>query len=165
MSDNSQNKEVSTPEFSPPRKSLKTEFYVGLFALAGVLAFGYLAVNIGGISLFSSNNYLITAEFDNVSGLTVGAPVEIAGVPIGSVRAIELQDTTAVVQLEVNKSFQLRDDDIASIRTKGIIGDKYLRITPGSSDELIEDKGQLFDTESVVDMEDIIGKIIHSLDS
>ena len=106
----------------------------------------------------------MSAEFDNVSGLTVGAPIEIAGVPIGQVTSIVLDDTTAVVELEIDQGYQLRDDDIASIRTKGIIGDKYLRITPGSSEDLIENQGKIFDTESVVDMEDIIGKIIHSLE-
>ena len=159
MSDNK-----SETEFVAPKKSLTTEFYVGIFALAGVLAFGYLAINIGGVSVLNSGSYTVSAEFDNISGLTIGAPVEIAGVAIGKVSAIELQDTTAVIQLEINKGHQLRDDDIASIRTKGIIGDKYLRITPGSSEELIENQGKLFDTESVVDMEDIIGKLIHSLE-
>jgi len=154
----------SETEFIAPKKSLTTEFYVGLFALAGVLAFGYLAINIGGVSVLNSNSYTVSAEFDNISGLTVGAPVEIAGVGIGQVSSIKLEDTTAVIELEIDNGYQLRDDDIASIRTKGIIGDKYLRITPGSSEEFIENQGKLFDTESVVDMEDIIGKLIHSME-
>ncbi len=151
--------------FKPPRKSFGLEMIVGIFGLLGLLAFGYLAINIGGLKLLQGNQYQVLAEFDNISGLTVGAPVEIAGVPIGEVSSIELSDTTAVVVMDIDIDHQLRDDDIASIRTKGIIGDKYLRISPGSSDEKIENRGHIFDTESVVDMEDIIGKVIHSLDS
>ncbi len=151
--------------FKPPRKSFSLEIIVGIFGLLGLLAFGYLAINIGGLKLFKGNQYQVLAEFDNISGLTIGAPVEIAGVPIGEVSSIKLSDTTAVVVLDIDINHQLRDDDIASIRTKGIIGDKYLRISPGSSDEKIENQGHIFDTESVVDMEDIIGKLIHSLDS
>jgi len=151
--------------FKPPRKSFNTELVVGIFGLLGLLAFGYLAINLGGLKLFGGNRYQVVAEFDNISGLTVGAPVEIAGVSIGEVSSIKLSDTTAEVVMDIDVNHKLRDDDIASIRTKGIIGDKYLKISPGSSEEKIENKGMIFDTESVVDIEDLIGKVIHNLSS
>ena len=151
--------------FKPPKKSFSTEIIVGIFGLLGLLAFGYLAINIGGLSLFEGNRYQVLAEFDNISGLTVGAPVEIAGVPIGEVTGIELNDTTAIVVMDIDKNHPLRDDDSASIRTKGIIGDKYMRISPGFSEEVIENGGKIFETDSVVDMEDIIGRVINSLGS
>jgi len=151
--------------FDPPPKKFTTELVVGIFGILGLLAFGYLAINIGGLNLSASSYYKVKAEFDNISGLTIGDPVEIAGVPIGEVFSISLDDTSAIVVMDIKRKHKLRDDDIASIRTKGIIGDKYLRISPGSSDEFIENEGQIFDTVSVVDMEDIIGKVIHSLSS
>ena len=141
-----------------------TDFLVGLFMLGGVIAFAYLAINIGGMQLFEGDYYRVTAEFDDVSGLEQGSSVEIAGVPVGEVEHIDLNDTSAAVTLQLRKAVSLRDDDIASIRTKGIIGDRYVKIIPGSSDEKIVDGGRLFDTESAVQLEDLIGKFVHSLE-
>jgi len=160
MEDKKNNKD----EFKAPAKSYKVEFMVGLFAILGMLAFCYLAINLAGIRLLPTDSYVVTAEFDNISGLTVGAPVEIAGVPIGSVKGIELTDTSALVTLDLVRKIQLRDDDIAAVRTKGIIGDKYIKIVPGASEDLVDNGGKIFDTESVVDFEDVIGRVIHSME-
>jgi phospholipid/cholesterol/gamma-HCH transport system substrate-binding protein len=103
------------------------------------------------------------AEFDNVSGLKYGASVEIAGVPVGEVTKIELKDPKAIVSLKINNSFRVKDDDILSIRTKGIIGDRYVKVSRGASDIYIPVNGITKETESVVDIEDVIGKVIHSL--
>ena len=160
-----ENKKKEKVNFSPPAKSYVVEFLVGIFAILGMLAFSYLAVNLAGIQLIPSDAYVVNAEFDNISGLTTGAPVEIAGVPVGEVKNIVLSDTNAIVTLELLKDIQLRDDDVISVRTKGIIGDKYIKISPGSSDDMIANGGKVFDTVSVVDFEDIIGKIVHSMES
>lgn len=146
-----------------PKRSFSLEFWVGLFFIAAVAAGGYLAVGLGDIKIFQSDRYEILAEFDNISGLKNGASVEIAGVPVGEVTAIELSDPAARVHLNIDKRVQIRDDDIASIRTKGIIGDRYIKISRGSSDKYVSAGKKMPETESVVDFEDIIGKIIHNL--
>lgn len=146
-----------------PKRGFTLEFFVGLFALVGCLAVGYQAIGLGGFSLTNSDTYEILAEFDNISGLKSGAPVEIAGVPIGEVIGVELKDPEALVRLRLNKAIQIYDDDIASIRTQGIIGDRYVKISRGASDTAIQPGGIIIETESVVDIEDIIGKIVHSL--
>lgn len=146
-----------------PKRSFSVEFLVGLFTMATVAAAGYLAVGLGDVHIFGSDRYIVNAEFDNVSGLKAGAPVEVAGVPVGDVAEIKLKDPQAIVVMRLNPNFKLRDDDIASIRTKGIIGDRYVKISRGASDTYIGEGGTMIDTESVVDIEDIIGKIVHSL--
>lgn len=151
--------------FTPPAKTFTVEFFVGLFALVGCAAFGYLSINIAGMSLFDTNYYHVTAEFDNISGLQDGASVELAGVPIGEVESISLTDTSAKVHMKVLKSVPIRDDDSAAIRTKGIIGDRYVKIIPGGSEKIVQPGGEIFQTESVVEFEEVIGKFIHSLDS
>ena len=148
-----------------PRRSFSTEFFVGLFTMLGVGCIGYLAIGLGGLELVDTGTYEIKAEFDNISGLKYGASVEVAGVPVGQVARISLKDPAAVVTLKLNKNFQVRDDDVASIRTKGIIGDRYIKISRGSSSTFIAPDGKMTETESVVDIEDIIGKIVHSLGS
>ena len=93
----------------------------------------------------------------------MGASVEIAGVQIGEVSGIDLKDPVARITLRLDRSVQIKDDDIASIRTKGIIGDRYVKISRGASSNHIPEGGLVVDTESVVDIEDIIGKIVHNL--
>lgn len=152
-----------TEQVALPKRSFSLEFWVGLFFMLAVAASGYLAVGLGDIRIFESDRYFITAEFDNISGLKSGASVEIAGVPVGQVTAIQLADPAARVTLSIDRSVRIRDDDIATIRTKGIIGDRYVKISRGSSDTYIDEGKMMPETESVVDFEDIIGKIIHNL--
>jgi len=148
----------------PPRRSLTLEFYVGAFTLLGLAACGYLAVGLGNVKMMSNNHYVVYAEFDNIAGLKYGASVEIAGVKVGEVAAIELSDNMARVALNLDKGIKVRDDDIFSIRTKGIIGDRYVKLSPGAGKE-ITPGSTIRNTESVVDIEDIIGKFVHNLDS
>lgn len=161
--DQSESSDKPAPKLPLPKRKFTIEFFVGLFTMAGVAAAGYLAVGLGGLDLGASNKYEIHAEFDNISGLKNGASVEIAGVAIGQVSNIQLKDPMALVTLRLDKSVQIRDDDIASIRTKGIIGDRYIKISRGASDLYIQPGKTMTETESVVDIEDIIGKIVHSL--
>jgi phospholipid/cholesterol/gamma-HCH transport system substrate-binding protein len=146
-----------------PKRSFSLEFYVGLFMLAGVAAVAYLSIGLAGVQVGPGDTYDLLAEFDNISGLKYGASVEIAGVPIGQVSKIELKDPAALITLRLDQSIKIRDDDIASIRTKGIIGDRYVKISRGSSDKFIPVGGVMTETESVVDIEDVIGKVVHSL--
>ena len=150
-------------QLAVPKRSFSLEFFVGLFTAAGVAAAAYLAVGLAGLELSSKDTYLLYAEFDNISGLKYGASVEIAGVPIGVVSDISLKDPVARVTLKLNRSIKLKDDDIASIRTKGIIGDRYVKISRGASTDYIPEGGTMTETESVIDIEDVIGKVVHSL--
>jgi len=102
----------------------------------------------------------ILAEFDSVAGLKNGSVVEIAGVEVGRVREITLKNYRAVVAMSINPGIELQDDAIASIRTKGLIGEKYIRITPGGSDKAVPPGGKLRDTEDPVDMEQLISNYI-----
>lgn len=155
----------SSSTIAIPVRGLSLEFFVGLLALCGVLAFAYLAVGLGGATWFSNNSYNIYAEFDNVSGLQTGASVEVGGVPVGSVSAITLKDPQAIVTLSLKKDFKLHTDDVASIRTKGIIGDRYVKISRGAAAESFNAGETITDTESVVDIEDLIGKLVHNMSS
>lgn len=157
------NNQPGSATLAVPKRSFSLEFFVGLFAMAGVGAAAYLAVGLAGLELNSKDTYLIYAEFDNISGLKYGASVEIAGVPIGEVSDIVLKDPVAKVTLKLTRSVKLKDDDIASIRTKGIIGDRYVKISRGGSNKYIEEGGTMIETESVIDIEDVIGKVVHSL--
>jgi phospholipid/cholesterol/gamma-HCH transport system substrate-binding protein len=157
------NNAQTNPQLPVPKRTFTLEFVVGLFTMLGVGAAGYLAVGLAGLEIGTSNTYLVHAEFDNISGLKYGASVEIAGVPIGEVSAINLKDPKAVVTLKLNRSMKIKDDDILSIRTKGIIGDRYVKVSRGASDTYIAEDGTTTETESVVDIEDVIGKVVHSL--
>lgn len=161
--DQSKSNSVQAQEL--PRRTFTLEFVVGVFTIIGVAAVGYLAIGLGGIELGTSDKYQIYAEFDNVSGLQYGASVEIAGVQVGEVSGITLKDDVALITLKISRKIKIRDDDVASVRTKGIIGDKYIKISRGASDDYINENETIVDTESVVDFEDIIGKIVHSFES
>jgi phospholipid/cholesterol/gamma-HCH transport system substrate-binding protein len=142
-------------------RKVNTELFVGLFMVLGFVCFAVVAVRFGGQSLFGEKGYELSATFSSVSGLKEGAPVEMAGVPVGRVEAIELKNGRAVLKIWLKASLQLEDDAIASVRTKGLIGEKYLRLAPGASPDLLVDGDEIVETESVVDIEDLIGKFIY----
>ena len=135
---------------------------VGIFLVLGILALGYLSIKLGRVSLFGGGGYLVSADFPSSAGLKIGANVEIAGVKIGRVAEIRLDSKAydAVVQLDINEGIELQEDSIASIRTSGIIGDKYISITPGGFDELIPPGGEIFETEPAINIEELISKYI-----
>lgn len=147
-------------------KQINTEFVVGLFMLTGFLAFAYLSSQMGEFSIFSlESNYQLGAEFDNVSGLKVGATVEIAGVTIGKVSEISLgEEDLAKVVLLLNRDVEVSADAIASIRTQGLIGDKYIKIIQGGDEESLTEGGVIFDTESSIDIEELVSKYIFESD-
>jgi phospholipid/cholesterol/gamma-HCH transport system substrate-binding protein len=141
-------------------KRINIETVVGIFLILGLVALAYLSVKLGGVSLFGTDQYRVTARFANVSGLTDNATVQIAGVVVGKVSRIDidLDDYEAVVEMLIDPGVELQDDSIASIRTQGIIGDKYVKLTPGASDELIGDGGEITETESTLVLEELISK-------
>lgn len=136
------------------------EVSVGLFMVAGFMALVYLALNLGEVSLLSQGStYVLHAEFDNVSGVKKGASVQISGVVVGEVSEIILnEDSIAKVSLRLDKELRIPLDSIASVKSQGIIGDKYIQISPGGDLETFEDLGVIVDTESAIDIESLISK-------
>lgn len=142
----------------------KLELSVGVFMLIGILCMVYISVKLGKMELIGGNYYRVTARFDSASGLKTGARVEVAGVEVGSVAAIGLDKTDgdqAEVTLKIRDGVKLTDDVIASVRTSGIIGDKFIKLKPGGSDRLLKDGGSIRETESAIDIEELVSKFIH----
>jgi phospholipid/cholesterol/gamma-HCH transport system substrate-binding protein len=133
---------------------------VGIFLVLGILALGYLSIKLGRVSFFGTSGYKVTVDFPSVGGLKAGSAVEIAGVEIGRVESIGLADYQAHVVLQVNKDVKLQEDSIASIKTKGLIGEKFVRISPGGSDKLIPPGGRIREVEAPVDFEELLSKYI-----
>lgn len=139
----------------------RTEIVVGLFVLVGIACLGYLAIRLGKIEVFGSSGYTVIADFPTVAGLKIGDPVEIAGVRIGRVESLGLsEDDRARLWLRLNDGVKLQDDVIASVRARGLIGDKFVLLTPGASDKIIPPGGKIRETESPPDIPDLIGKIV-----
>jgi phospholipid/cholesterol/gamma-HCH transport system substrate-binding protein len=147
-------------------KKLNVEIVVGLFMITGFLAFGYLSLQMGDFSIFDlKKNYSVVAEFDNVSGLKVGAAIEIAGVSVGKVSGVRLgEQGLARVTMLISREIKITMDAIASIRTQGLIGDKYVKIIQGADSEMLADGGEIFDTESSIDFEELVSKYIFESD-
>ena len=143
-------------------KKFNLEIVVGLFMVVGFLCFAWLSVKLGDVELLGGNTYSVSASFGSISGLKKGALVEISGVRVGKVEAIQLNPETyeAEVVLGIDRAVSLQEDSIASIRTAGIIGDRYIDISPGGADELIEDGGRIFETESAINLEQLVSKYI-----
>ena len=139
---------------------MNIETGVGIFLIAGLLCLGYLSTKLGDVDLFGNEQYKVQARFASVSGLREGAAVEVAGVSIGKVAKIHLNDYEAMVELQIDPEIKLQDDSIASIRTQGIIGDKYVKIKIGGSDEYIEKGGEILETESAIELEELVSKYI-----
>jgi phospholipid/cholesterol/gamma-HCH transport system substrate-binding protein len=141
---------------------MNVEMVVGVFLLAGFISFSWLAVKMGDINPFESETYPVTARFTSISGLKQGSTIELAGVIVGKVNNIELDtgDYEAVVHLDIDKTVELQDDTIASIRTSGIIGDKYIKLTPGGSDIILEAGDEIEETEPAISLEELISKYI-----
>ncbi len=141
-------------------KRFNLEVTVGLFVVLGLCALAYLSVRLGQLQVGRGNTYDLTAVFPTVAGLREGATVEIAGVQVGRVQDISLADYAAVVTLRLDKQVKLQDDAIASIRTRGLIGEKYVRITPGGSERLLAAGGRIREVEPPIDIETLIGHFI-----
>ena len=142
----------------------KLEMTVGIFMLAGILCLGYISIKLGKMELMGGNYYTVSAEFDSVSGLKPGARVEVAGVEIGKVDRISLDTKSgdrAVTHLKIKTGIKISDDVIASVRTSGIIGDKFIKLKPGGSDKFLSDNGKIRETESAIDIEELVSKFIH----
>jgi len=141
-------------------KKFDLELAVGVFMIIGIICLGYLSIKLGKMEVFGDKGYEIQAVFSNSGGLKPGSSVVIAGVEVGRVKRIALDDYQAKVVLNIPLNVKIQEDAIASIKTKGLIGEKFVEITPGGADELIEPGGRIRDTQSAIDFEEIISNYV-----
>ncbi|HET8722240.1 MAG TPA: outer membrane lipid asymmetry maintenance protein MlaD [Nitrospira sp.] len=139
----------------------RLEFTVGVFVLVGIVCLGYLSIKLGKLELIGGDVYEVVAQFNTASGLKPGSSVEIAGVEVGRVRAITLNDDRAAVTLAVDKNVKLYTDTIASIKTRGIIGEKFLALSPGGGGDPLKPGDTIRDTESGLDLEELVSQYVH----
>ena len=149
-----------------PEKKSKIEILTGIFMLIGLMCMGYLAVKMGDIGFLAKNTYQLQARFVSVSGLSEGTFVEAAGVRIGKVTRIEFEPDTflALVTMNINENVKVQEDSIASIRTAGIIGDKFIKLSPGGADKYLEPGMEILETEPSINLEELISKYIFESD-
>lgn len=140
----------------------RIEAGVGIFVIIGILCVGYLTIKLGKMQWFGNDTYFISARFESVSGLKTGAYVEMAGVQIGLVDTISLEQKSkvALVKMKIKREITLSDDVIASIATSGLIGDKYIKLSPGGSEQILKPGDMITETESAVNLEELIGKYV-----
>ena len=139
----------------------KLEMVVGLFVLVGILCLGYLSIKLGKLEMIGGDIYEVEAQFNSASGLKPGSTIEIAGVEVGRVRGITLNEDRAMVKLAVNKTVKLYTDTIASIKTRGIIGEKFLALSPGGGGDPLKPGDTIRDTESGLDLEELVSQFVH----
>ena len=137
---------------------LNLELVVGVFMVVGILCLGYLSIKLEKLEVLGRRGYELFAVFSDIGGLRNGAPVVIAGVDIGRVESIGLEDYEARVVLQINPGLQMHEDAIVSIKTRGLIGEQYVQISAGAADEIIKSGGRIRRTESAVDIEALISK-------
>ena len=135
------------------------EFSVGIFVIIGIACLAYLSIRLGKMEVLGNKGYEVFGIFSNTGGLRDGASVMIAGVEVGRVKRINLANYQAKVYMSLDPGIKLQDDSIASIKTKGLIGEKYVEITPGGAEKEIKPNGQIRETQPAVDLESLISKV------
>ncbi|MGE4505671.1 MAG: outer membrane lipid asymmetry maintenance protein MlaD [Desulfovibrionaceae bacterium] len=151
-------------------KKYSKEVAVGVFVFIGILCITYMSVKLGNVKLFSDDYYTLTAPFTKITGLKINAPVNMYGVEVGYVSAISLdlegENTrsipVAVVEMQVRKEYAIDEEATASIKTSGLIGDKFVDISLGMGLDMLKDGDVIFDTNPAIDLEDLIGKFATS---
>jgi phospholipid/cholesterol/gamma-HCH transport system substrate-binding protein len=139
----------------------KLVLVVGVFVFVGILCLGYLSIKLGKLEVIGGDVYEVEAQFNSASGLKPGSTIEIAGVEVGRVRGITLNQDRAMVKLAVNKTVKLYTDTIASIKTRGIIGEKFLALSPGGGGDPLKPGDTIRDTESGLDLEELVSQYVH----
>jgi phospholipid/cholesterol/gamma-HCH transport system substrate-binding protein len=141
-------------------KKFDLELTVGLFIIAGIICIGYLSVQLGKMEVLGEKGYEVQAIFSNIGGLKTGSSIEIAGVNVGRVKKITLDNYQARVVLNLPWSVKVQEDAIASVKTRGLIGEKYIEITPGGSEKVIGPGDRMRETQPAVDLEELISKFV-----
>jgi phospholipid/cholesterol/gamma-HCH transport system substrate-binding protein len=141
-------------------KKFDLELSVGVFILAGILCLAYLSIKLAKMEVIGGEGYELVANFADVGGLKEGSSVVIAGVEIGRVKSIKMVDYEAKVVLLLPKDLEVQEDAIAAVKTKGLIGEKFIQITPGGSDKIMRDGDRIRETQPAVDMEALISNFV-----
>ena len=134
------------------------ELIVGVFMIIGILCLGYLSLKLGKLEVWGNPGYVVFAVFSDIGGLRAGSPVVIAGVDVGLVESISLENYEARVVLQINPGLKIYEDAIVSVKTRGLIGEKFIQISAGAADDVIKPGGRIRQTESAVDIEALISK-------
>jgi len=144
----------------------KTDFWVGVFVFLGLVALAFLALRAGNLSSFSfAPTYQVQAAFDNIGGLKKRAPVKSSGVVVGRVVHIDFDnhDFRAIATLEIENQYQFPEDSSASILTSGLLGEQYIGLTPGGSDDDLKNGSTIIYTQSAVVLEELISKFLYNM--
>ncbi len=141
-------------------KKYSKETVVGIFVVIGLFCIGYMTVKLGNVGFFGENNYSLFANFTTVTGLREGNPVNMLGLEIGRVHKFTMDQENQVVKVEfkINNGIEIFDDAIASVKTEGLIGDKFVSIDPGGGGDLLAGGDVITDTNSPTDIMDLISK-------
>lgn len=141
-------------------RKLDLHLIVGLFIVIGMISLAYLSIKLARMEVFGEKGYEVYALFSNSGGLKPGSPIVIAGVEVGRVKSITLENYQARVVLTIPDDLEIQEDAIASIKTKGLIGEKYVEITPGGSERSIPPGGRIRETQPAVDLEQLISNFV-----
>jgi phospholipid/cholesterol/gamma-HCH transport system substrate-binding protein len=141
-------------------KKYSKETVVGIFVVIGFACIGYMTVNLGNVGFFGENTYSLYAKFNTVTGLRQGNPVNMLGLEIGRVQkfTMDQENQQVAVEFKINQGIEIFDDAIASVKTEGLIGDKYVAIDPGGGGDLLADGDSITDTNSPTDIMDLVSK-------
>jgi phospholipid/cholesterol/gamma-HCH transport system substrate-binding protein len=141
-------------------KKFNVELAVGVFVLAGILCLGYLSIKLGKMEIVGGKGYEVYAVFTNSGGIKTGSAIVLAGVEVGRVKSIALENYQARIALTLNPDVKIQEDAIASIKTRGLVGEKFIEITPGGAEKFIPQGGKIRETQPSVDLEELISKLV-----
>ena len=141
-------------------KKFDLELVVGLFIIAGIVCLGYLSIKLGRMEVLGEKGYEVYALFSNTGGLKIGGSIEMAGVDVGRVKNITLDNYQARVAMILSQGLKIQEDAIVSIKTRGLVGEKYIEITPGASETIIQPGGRIRETQPPIDLEELISKFV-----
>ena len=141
-------------------KKYSKETVVGIFVVIGLFLIGYMTVKLGNVGFFGDNSYSLFAKFNTVTGLREGNPVNMLGLEVGKVQkfTMDQENQQVLVEFKINKGIEIYDDAIASVKTEGLIGDKYVAVDPGGGGDLLANGDSITDTNSPTDIMDLVSK-------
>ncbi len=140
-------------------QKLATEVKVGLFVIVSAIVLIYMTFRVGDFSLGGEKGYLVYAYFNSVSGLDNKAAVKIAGVAVGTVERIELEENRAKVGMRIKSHVRIRKDTVASVKSQSLLGEKYIELYQGKDEALLKDGGIIYNSIAVTDMDTLITKL------
>jgi phospholipid/cholesterol/gamma-HCH transport system substrate-binding protein len=145
------------------QRSPLRDLIVGAFVLVGLVSIGYLSINVGGLYYTGPRGFKLVATFDEVGDLKARAAVVIAGVKVGQVVSIELDDILrARCVLDIDPSLGLDVETSAAIMTAGLLGEKFVALEPGGADEMLESGDEIGRTVSALSIENLVGKFVNN---